>query len=477
MISMPAIWNCIGMIGKSPAIAPDMSLRVVAGEPPLEKSNYLYVNLPERPISAELTDRLLERGVAAIIAAEELPSTKKVNWVDLRHPLALEPDSKLTWPVGLIVADTTAVLIQIARFLRSETQAQVIAIVGAEGLRTSQRMMQSVLGQRFITTGPDRLLCDPQAAAQGLLSLDPRTERLLLRLELANPDYTRFIAQSVRPDVVVLTNTRADDSGQITMRAAEDLIQSLNDHRLAIVNADDPGVQDMIGRLPERVFCYGLRPTCDLWASQIESQGREGLRLRIHFNRDSVHVRIPLLGRNSVHTALAAAAVGLESKQSWEEIVAGLRAMSAQLHLIVTPGLRGSTLVEDTYDATPSSTLSVLNLLEEEFPGRKVAVLGDMVEFAPLEIEGHRKVGRRVVDVASILVTVGHMGEMIAREALACGMAKDQVFSLRDNEEAIATLREVLQPNDIALIAGAGQMKMSYIVDRLADTQTSLCEV
>jgi UDP-N-acetylmuramoyl-tripeptide--D-alanyl-D-alanine ligase len=336
--------------------------------------------------------------------------------------------------------------------------------------------MHSVLSQRFVTAGPDRLLCDPQSAAQGLLNLEQRTERLLLRLEMADPEYTRFVAQSVRPDVVVLTNTRADDTGQARMKAAEDLIRSLNDHRLAIVNADDPGVRDMIDRLPSRVFCYGLQPTCDLWASQIESQGREGLRLRIHYNHDTVHVRIPLLGRNSVHTALAAAAVGLESQESWEEIVAGLRAMSAQLHLIVTPGLRGSALVEDSYDATPSSTLSVLNLLEE-FPGRKIAVLGDMVEFAPLEDEGHRKVGRRVVDVATVLVTVGRLGETIAREALACGMAKDRVFSLADNEQAIATLREVLQPGDIALIAGAGQLRMSYIVDQLADTQTSLCEV
>jgi UDP-N-acetylmuramoyl-tripeptide--D-alanyl-D-alanine ligase len=476
MITMPAIWKCIGMTDKSPAIAPDMSFRVVAGELPPEKSTYLYVNLPGRPISAALTDGLLERGVAAIIAAEELPSTKQVSWVDLRRPLALAPDMKLTLPVGLIVADTTAVLMQIARLLRSESQAQVISIVGAEGLRTTQRMMHSVLSQRFITDGPDRLLCDPQSAAQGLLGLEQRTERLLLRLEMADPEYTRFVAQAVRPDVVVLTNTRADDTGQARMKAAEDLIRSLNDHRLAIVNADDPGVRDMIDRLPNRVFCYGLQPTCDLWASQIESQGREGLRLRIHYNHDTVHVRIPLLGRNSVHTALAAAAVGLESQQSWEEIVAGLRAMSAQLHLIVTPGLRGSALVEDSYDATPSSTLSVLNLLEE-FPGRKIAVLGDMVEFAPLEDEGHRKVGRRVVDVAAVLVTVGRMGETIAREALACGMAKDRVFSLADNEQAIATLREVLQPGDIALIAGAGQLRMSYIVDQLADTQTSLCEV
>ncbi len=190
------------------------------------------------------------------------------------------------------------------------------------------------------------------------------------------------MTDTVRPDVVVLANTHADEPGRATMAAVEGLIQSLPEGRLAIVNADDPGVNAMIARLDGRAFCYGLQPTCNLWASQIESQGREGLRLRIHFNHDTVHVRIPLLGRNSVHTALAATAVGLKSRQSWEEIVAGLRTMSAQLQLIVTPGLHDSSLVEDSYDATPSSTLSILNLLEE-FPGRKVAVLGDLIEFAP----------------------------------------------------------------------------------------------
>jgi UDP-N-acetylmuramoyl-tripeptide--D-alanyl-D-alanine ligase len=476
MSALPGILKCIGIADNGPAGWPEVVVQEIVVEPPQEKSTYVYVSLPGQPISAELTDQILACGTVALVAEAELPSTRHVTWVDLRQPFGGWSGAKIELPIGLIVPDARAALVQIAGLLRSESKAKIVAIVGAEGLRTCQRVMQSVLSQRFQTDGPDRLLCDLQSTAQGLLSLRPHTERLLLRLDVADVDNARFVADSVRPDVVVLANTRADETGRVTMAAAEGLIQSLPEDRLAIVNADDPGVKAMMARLDGRAFCYGLQPTCNLWASQIESQGREGLRLRIHFNHDTVHVRIPLLGRNSVHTALAATAVGLKSKQSWEEIVAGLRTMSAQLQLIVTPGIHGSSLVEDSYDATPSSTLSVLNLLED-FPGRKVAVLGDMIEFEPLAIEGHRKVGRRVVDVASVLVTVGHMGEIIAREALDCGMAKDRVHLLADNEQAIAVLREVLEPGDIVLVTGAGRLNMRQIVDQLSDTQTSLCEV
>jgi UDP-N-acetylmuramoyl-tripeptide--D-alanyl-D-alanine ligase len=476
MVMLTGILKSIGMADNGPANLPEIALQQVVVDLPQEKSVYCYVGLPDRPASVELTDRLLALGTVVFVTEVELPSTRHVTWLDFRRPGVNRADSKVQLPVGLLVADARAAFVHIAQLLRSQTAAQVVTIVGAEGLRTSQRVMQSVLSQRFQTDGPDRLLCDPDSTAQGLLSLGQHTERLLLRLDLADLDNARFVADSVRPDVVVLVNTRADEAGSATAAAAEGLIRSLSDDRLAIINADDPGVQAMMARLDGRAFCYGLQPKCNLWASQIESQGREGLRLRMHFNRDTVHVRIPLLGRNSVHTVLAATAVGLQARQSWDEIVAGLRTMSAQLHLIVTPGVHGSSLVEDSYDATPSSTLSILNLLED-FPGRKVAVLGDMVEFAPLELEGHRKVGRRVVDVASVLVTVGRNGEIIAQEALACGMATDRVHCSGDNEQATAALREVLEPGDIVLVTGAGRLNMRQIVDRLSDTQTSLCEV
>ena len=116
---------------------------------------------------------------------------------------------------------------------------------------------------------------------------------------------------------------------------------------------------------------------------------------------ESLHARVALLGRHSVHTALRAAAAGLVEGLGWDEIITGLQNMTSQLRLVVVPGINNSTVIDDTYNASPASTIAALNLLadlEPKLPGRRVAVLGDMLELGQFTDEGHKLVGRRAVD-------------------------------------------------------------------------------
>jgi UDP-N-acetylmuramyl pentapeptide synthase len=100
-----------------------------------------------------------------------------------------------------------------------------------------------------------------------------------------------------------------------------------------------------------------------------------------------------------------------------------------------------------------------------------------MLEQAYFEIGGHKKVGRRVVDTASYLVTVGKLGRIIAQEAMDCGMPEASVYMASSNEDAAQRLEEILEPGDIVLVSGAWQLGLKEIVDELIDTHASLCEV
>src|SRR5207244_9744782 len=124
-------------------------------------------------------------------------------------------------------------------------------------------------------------------------------------------------------------------------------------------------------------------------ATDVESRGLQGVQFTLHFHPENEHwpVRLPLLGRHSVHTALAAAGVAYAVGLSWHRIVEGLQALDVQVRLLVVPGYNGSTLIDDSYNASPASTLAALNLLEE-MPGRRIAVLGDMLELGSYEREG-----------------------------------------------------------------------------------------
>ncbi|RLC57195.1 MAG: hypothetical protein DRI80_15285 [Chloroflexota bacterium] len=215
-----------------------------------------------------------------------------------------------------------------------------------------------------------------------------------------------------------------------------------------------------------RVFYYGLSPEADLWADHIEGLGLEGIRFQLHYGSETLHVKIPLLGRHSVHTALRAAAVGLVEGLTWQEIIEGLREPSAQLRLVAVPGPKGAIILDDTYNASPASTIAALNLLDE-LDGRKIAVLGDMLELGDYEQEGHEKVGMRALEVADVLITVGPRGRIIGETVLRWGSPTDRVHIVEKNEEAIALLERIVTGDDVILVKGSRAMQMEEIVNAL----------
>ena len=161
--------------------------------------------------------------------------------------------------------------------------------------------------------------------------------------------------------------------------------------------------------------------------------------------------------------------MGLVEGLTWQEIIEGLRGVepSAQLRLVAVSGPEGATILDDTYNASPASTLAALNLLDE-LNGRKIAVLGDMLELGAYECEGHEKVGMRVLEVADVLITVGRLGRIIGETALRWGMSDEQVHIVEENPQAIALLKQMVAGDDVVLIKGSRGMAMEEIVTALS---------
>jgi UDP-N-acetylmuramoyl-tripeptide--D-alanyl-D-alanine ligase len=184
----------------------------------------------------------------------------------------------------------------------------------------------------------------------------------------------------------------------------------------------------------------------------------------LHYQGETLrNVSVPLLGRHSVHTALRAAAVGLVEGLSWEEIVTGLQSTAAQLRLVAVPGPNGSIIIDDTYNSSPESAIAALNLLSD-LHGRRIGVLGDMLELGAVEEAAHRLVGRRARLVVDILLAVGRRGRLIGEEALLAGMAKDNVYMADDVDSTVATLETIIQPNDIVLVKASRGARLDRVV-------------
>jgi UDP-N-acetylmuramoyl-tripeptide--D-alanyl-D-alanine ligase len=412
-----------------------------------------------------VAERAPESGCAVVDArdAETIPE-------QIDRLLSRQPGQET--PLCLVVPDGLGGLQQLADFWRTRHPIRLIGVTGSVGKTTTKEMIAAVLSQRYRVLKSERSINTATGLPLALLRLTSAHERAVLEIgggyelgEIAR------LARIARPQVGVVTNvgpTHLERMGtieRIALNKAE-LVESLPEDGVAILNADDPLVRDMAAKARGRVFFYGLTPDADLWVNDIESQGLEGLRFRFHYGDEVVHAKVSLLGQHSVHTALRAAAVGLVEGLSWQEIMDGLRG-AAQLRLVVAPGLNGSTLLDDTYNSSPASAIAALNLLAE-LEGRKIAVLGDMLELGSYEDEGHRKVGRRAMDVADVLVAVGPRGRIIGQEALTLGMNPEAVRIVEHNDAAIAYLRQTIEPGDTILVKGSRGMTMEQIVNALS---------
>ena len=155
---------------------------------------------------------------------------------------------------------------------------------------------------------------------------------------------------------------------------------------------------------------------------------------------------------------LRSAAVGLVEGLTWQEIVNGLRSERTQLRLVAVRSDTGALILDDTYNASPESTLAALNLLDE-LEGRKVAVLGDMLELGPYERQGHEMVGLRAAQVVDELITIGERGRLIAAAAQKAGLQVEAIRILEGNQEVIRYLENRLSKQDIVLVKGSRYSK------------------
>lgn len=369
------------------------------------------------------------------------------------------------------VQNAQEALLRLAGYWRQRLGVKVIGVTGSVGKTTTKEVVSEVLSQRFKVMKSEGNFNSEIGMPLSLLKARPSDQVLVLEMGMYALGEIRALARLSRPDVGVVTNVgpvHLERLGSIERiaEAKSELVQELADSGTAVLNYDDTRVRAMSLKTRAAPVFYGLDSRADYWASNVQSQGLKGTDFDLHHGAARVHIRTPLLGVHSVHAALAAAATGSSLGMSIDEVAQGLHEVSPSLRLIVAAGVNGSTIIDDSYNANPASTLAALNLLNE-LEGRRVAVLGDMLELGPYSEEGHQLVGRRAADVAGRLVVVGELGAIIGQAALSAGKDRSAVFFAESNEQAIEHLRTLLIPGDCVLVKGSRGMRMEEIVEAI----------
>lgn len=420
----------------------------------------------------------LARGAIAIVGnarARESGFGGNLTLIDVAG-LQPDPDSPVTGIPFFLTENSLIALQKFAAYWRRKfPQVQVIGITGSVGKTSTKELIWAVLKQRYRTLKSQGNLNSETGLPLTLFELNETHERAVLEMGMYAPGEIATLCKIADPLVGVVTLVapiHLERLGTIENIAAAkaELVEALPAEGWAILNGDDIRVRAMRDQTRAQVMTFGLDSANDVWADGIAGRGLEGMSFVLHHRDTHLHVRVPLLGQHSVHTALAAATVGLVQGMAWEEILTGLQDVSAQLRLIAVPGENGITILDDTYNASPPSTLSALNLLAE-LSGRKIAVLGDMRELGEFEQEGHSLVGLRAGEVANVIIAVGALGKLIGEAAQQEGHAN--VHYAENNAQAVTLLRQLSRPGDIVLVKGSRGAEMEEIVQTLGlDTET-----
>jgi len=430
----------------------------------------LFVAIPGEHVDGhDFLGEAFKRGASFALIQQDVDASLRT--LDLRSGLQADTIPSLTFPLCLRVENTVTALQQIARFWRRQLDIRVIGITGSVGKSTTKEMIAEVLSQRYRTLKSPGNLNNEIGLPLSILKLSSGYQRAVLEMGFYVPGEIALLCDIALPQVGVVTNigtVHAERAGsqETIAQGKSELVQSLPEDGVAILNFDDPWVRKMEEKTRAQVFFYGLSSESDLWADNVEGQGLEGIRFRLHYKRETLHVRVPLIGRHSVHTALRATAVGLVEGLTWQEIFDGLNQGHTQLRLVAVRSKTGALILDDTYNASPESMLAALNLLDE-LDGRKIAVLGDMLELGQYEHQGHEMVGLRAAQVADMLLTLGTRAHIIAEAARRSGMMKSSILEFDELEPIVDWLNENLAVNDSVLIKGSHGLRMDRIVNIL----------
>ena len=432
----------------------------------------LFVAMPGEKVDGhDFVKSAFDSGASLAFVQHELPNEMAV--LDLREKPQLEQAIIPEIPFALRVDNTLIALQQVARSWRRQLDIRVVGITGSVGKSTTKELIASVLDQRYSTLKNPGNLNNEIGLPLTMLRLSAGHRRAVLEMGLYVPGEIAFLCDLALPHIGVITNVgtvHAERAGsqEAIARGKAELVEALppDPEGVAILNYDDPFVREMAEKTKARVFYYGLSPEADLWADQVEGLGLDGIRFRLHYGGETLHLRVPLIGRHSVHTVLRATAVGLNDGLAWQEIIDGLRSGHTQLRLVAVRSSSGALLLDDTYNASPQSSLAALNMLDE-MEGHKIAVLGDMLELGPYEKSGHWKVGLRAAEVADAILTVGERSRYIAQAARSAGFSTQDLVEFESSDQATEYLQEILHENDVVLVKGSRGMHMDRIVATL----------
>lgn len=304
-------------------------------------------------------------------------------------------------------------------------------------------------------------------------------EILILELGIDRPGDMKYFVSFLNPTVSIITNVSLShiEFFRTVENIAKEkgvLVEATLPNGFAVLNSDDENVLKMQQRTLAQIFTYGLDKNAKLSADNVvynyQDNQPAGISFKINFEGNNIPVRLKhILAKHYVHAALGAISAGLIFKLNLIDIAKSLEDLHSPAgRMNLFEGTNGSSIIDDTYNASPMSTVAALDVLGEINSARKIAVLGDMLELGNMTKNGHVEVARKVADIkADLFVAVGDRMKLAMDELIALGFPSSKILKFDDPETAAEKIKNMLKLGDFVLVKGSQGMRMEKIVKML----------
>ena len=376
---------------------------------------------------------------------------------------------------AIVVPDTRRALGDIARQERKRLGMKVVGVTGSVGKSTTKEMIAAVLSCSYRVSKTPANFNNDIGMPMSVLGMEDGTQVAVVEMGMNHFREIANLTSIARPDVAVIVNIGTMHiehlgSQEGILRAKLEIMEGMREDGRIVLNGDDALLWGQRKSIPLKTTYFGVEnEDCAVRGSRIEEA--EGLlRFWVTCGNLTFPLELELEGRHYVSDALAAVAVGMElgvNPSKIQESLSQFQNMAGRQEIFQA---KGCTIIKDCYNAGPESMAAALNVLGNR-TGRRIAVLGDMLELGVCTQAEHYRIGRIAAEKADIILAYGPNGGRVIDGALTGGMAASKARAFETREELATALDRMAKPGDVILVKGSRGMHMELILEQFLNKE------
>ncbi|MGC9003133.1 MAG: UDP-N-acetylmuramoyl-tripeptide--D-alanyl-D-alanine ligase [bacterium] len=375
-------------------------------------------------------------------------------------------------PIPLLqVNNTTEALGVLANYYRSKFSILSIGVTGSTGKTTTKEMLAHILLAKYEVLKTESNFNNEIGVPLTIFKLEESHSALVVEMAMRGKGQIKWLAYIAKPQIGIITNIGPAhleffQSIEEIAEAKAELLEALPPDGTAVLNADDRFFPFLREKTTCQIITFGMSPTADVFCEIMDKKDYHLLRVRTP--KGSFTIPSFLQGEHNIMNLLCAIAASISAGLDLQEI-------ERQIPTLPLPPMRlqqinlakNIILINDSYNSNPLSLRAALDFLKEK-TGRKIAVLGDMLELGKESEKLHYEAGKWVKEAdVSFLLAIGDKARYIAEGAIANGLSSERVLCFSTKEEALKALQELLQEGDVILVKGSRKLQLEQIVEEL----------